>query len=128
MPASHRSGFHLHAVVPVSILCASLATYATWHQHDLKIDSPLFATKAQADQWGERTERERHCLMQSVDYHVQGQGFEPVTGSAGPWFGTLRCNQTPRIYWRLGGIFLLSYLTITLVARIFFPPEKKPKG
>lgn len=127
MLAFLRSGFHIHAIIPVSLLCSLLAILLTWHQHDVKIDSPLLATKVQALAWGDRVAGEQSCLKSSIDYRVQGQGDAAVTGTDGPWFGTLRCNKTPRVYWRIGAMVIVPYLVIAIVGGIFFPPEKKPK-
>lgn len=120
-----RKNYHQGLVLPIALVTSGLSIYATWHLHTLKTDSPIVATRAQAAAWASHEAKAERCLPVSVDIEYNSQGFAAVTGTQGPWFATLRCNQTPAIWWRLALELIGPWAAMTWLARLWFSPTEQ---
>ena len=112
--------YHQALVLPMAAVASGLALLATWNIHTLKEQSPIAPTRAEAAAWASKEAQSRRCLPATVNVEFASQGFPQVTGTDGPWFATLRCQQTPQIYWRWALLIIIPWAVMTLLARLWF--------
>jgi hypothetical protein len=105
-------------LIPLSLLCSAVAFFPARDHHNLLETSPLFETRAAADRWSKGEALGKKCLAWSTDVRTVSEGGGWPTPEAGPWFSTLRCNQS-QIYWRMAVVFFGPWLIMNLVLILF---------
>lgn len=97
----------LGAALLAALVIGTVLLIPIWRHHDVREESPIFASEAQAQDWVIALERGKAaaCMDETREKKVIEQAY------GGGWFVEYACN-TPRSYVRVGLGYLLPALLV----------------
>lgn len=113
-------------IIPLSLLCSAVAFFPAWNHRNVHETSPIYDTKGAAERWAQGEAKVQHCLDWSVSIEAVSESGGWPTPESGPWFATLRCNQS-KIYSRMVVVMLSPWLAMNFVLIMFnilMPPTR----
>lgn len=107
------------AAMWAALIIGTMLAFPLWMHHDVREESPMFRTEAQAQAWVEALERgeAETCIESTRDKKVIEQAYD------GGWFVEYACN-TPRSYVRLALGYAIPALLVFMLAALSAPRRK----
>lgn len=117
--AKTRLGSAFGAAFVVSAIIGTVVMFPAWLHHDIKLDSPVYATEAEANAWVRRFEAGAGaaCIKWSVSTQIIDEGF-----NAG-WYARYRCNTQHAVV-RVGMGYAIPALLVLILAFVLTPRDK----
>lgn len=94
----------------------AVMSYPIWRHHNVRLESPVFATAAAAATWTKQQASKgpgSACVPASIDSKTTALAEEEG------FFVLYKCN-TPTVYAKLAGLFLVPFAIVVLLARLAF--------
>ncbi|MEI9927217.1 MAG: hypothetical protein WDN44_05260 [Sphingomonas sp.] len=114
----------LQPALVLSALFGSIIAFFVLQHHNIKAESPVFRSAAQATHWiaAEESGPGAPCLKWTVDEKVH-----EVADNSGS-YATFRCNSPAVFYWLVGGFLapgLVLILTVSLATASDWRPARR---